>query len=150
KAKGLKVFSLEEYLNERPEFAEISREDIRQERRYLAELRRQAQVKKEYLSLKTKFENIKKTRQASLPPLTIERFFGYNPEYLELALKDYPPTVKEIFKTIDIEIDKLPSELVEFIYIRYYLTGQKTLPQLKCIYDTWAKTPYSEIELNEE
>lgn len=150
--QGLTPLTLEEYFRNRPEYAEISLEDISHERQHIAELQRRAQVKKEYLSLKAKFETIKKTRQASLPSLTIESFFGYNPEYLELALKDYPATVKEIVKPIDvdIEINKLPSELVEFIYIRYYLTGLKTLPQIKCIYDSWAKTSYAKTELNEE
>jgi hypothetical protein len=51
---------------------------------------------------------------------------------------------------VEVELSKLPPALIEFIYIRYYLTGLKTLPQLKCIYDSWAKTPYVETELNEE
>jgi len=39
--------------------------------------------------------------------------------------------------------------LVEFIYIRYYLTGEKSLPKLKCIYDSWEKSIYANSELNE-
>lgn len=51
---------------------------------------------------------------------------------------------------IEIKLDQLEIALVEFIYIRYYLTGLKTLPSLKCIYDSWAKTPYAATELNED
>lgn len=51
--------------------------------------------------------------------------------------------------TIEIKLDQLETALVEFIYIRYYLTGLKALPPLKCIYDSWAKTPYAKTELNE-
>lgn len=53
-------------------------------------------------------------------------------------------------QTVEIELNQLKTALVEFIYIRYYLTGQKTFPKLKCIYDSWAKTPYRENELNEQ
>lgn len=148
--QGLKSLTLQEYLKDRAEFYEISLEDIRQERKHIAELKRSAQVKKEYLNLKSKFETIKNTRQASLPPLTIESFFGYNPEYLELALKDYPSVVQEVTQPVEVELEELPAELVEFIYVRYYLTGDTSLPKLKCIYDSWEKTPYTETELNEE
>lgn len=53
-------------------------------------------------------------------------------------------------QTIEVKLERLETALVEFIYIRYYLTGLKTLPSLKCIYESWAKTPYAETELNEE
>ena len=39
--------------------------------------------------------------------------------------------------------------MVEFIYIRYYLTGEKSLPKLKCIYDSWGESIYANSELNE-
>ncbi|TCB53818.1 DarT ssDNA thymidine ADP-ribosyltransferase family protein [Acinetobacter terrae] len=68
---------------------------------------------------------------------------------LTLALKDYPPVLQKISKPIDVELEKLPAELVEFIYIRYYLTGDTSLPKLKCIYDAWTKSSYADSELNE-
>lgn len=150
KVKRLSELTLEDYLSDKPEYHKIAVKDIQQERAVITELKRKAKIKKEYFDLKTKFENIKRTRQESLAPLSIESFFGYNPEYLELALKDYPSVVQEVTQPVEVELDELPAELVEFIYVRYYLTGDTSLPKLKCIYDSWEKTPYTETELNEE
>lgn len=53
-------------------------------------------------------------------------------------------------KSLDVDLTQVPHSLIEFIYIRYYLTGEKSLLKLKCIYDTWAKSIYADSELNEE
>lgn len=70
-------------------------------------------------------------------------------ETIVLANNNTLLNIQSVDKPVAIDLNNLATELVEFIYIRYYLTGQKTLPQLKCIYDSWAKTPYAKIELNE-
>lgn len=57
--------------------------------------------------------------------------------------------IQSMDKPVVIDLNNLATELVEFIYIRYYLTGEKAFPQVKCIYDSWAKTPYAETALNE-
>ncbi|WP_180056635.1 DarT ssDNA thymidine ADP-ribosyltransferase family protein [Acinetobacter sp. YH12090] len=67
----------------------------------------------------------------------------------QLAPQNCPPIPATSSRILDIKLDALPKGLVEFIYIRYYLTGEKSLPKLKCIYDSWEKSIYANSELNE-
>src|SRR5690606_24725053 len=67
----------------------------------------------------------------------------------QLAPQNYPPIPATSSQILNIKLDALPKGLVEFIYIRYYLTGEKSLPKLKCIYDSWAGSIYANSELNE-
>lgn len=57
--------------------------------------------------------------------------------------------IEGLNRPIDIQLNQLPIELIEFIYIRYYLTGEKSLPKHKCINDSWAKSHYADSELND-
>ncbi|WP_159123973.1 DarT ssDNA thymidine ADP-ribosyltransferase family protein [Acinetobacter variabilis] len=67
----------------------------------------------------------------------------------QLAPQNYPPIPATSSQILNIKLDALPKGLVEFIYIRYYLTGEKSLPKLKCIYDSWEKSIYADSILNE-
>ncbi|WEI11406.1 DarT ssDNA thymidine ADP-ribosyltransferase family protein (plasmid) [Acinetobacter soli] len=67
----------------------------------------------------------------------------------QLAPQNCPPIPAISSQIIDIKLDALPKGLVEFIYIRYYLTGEKSLPKLKCIHDSWEKSIYADSILNE-
>lgn len=67
----------------------------------------------------------------------------------QLAPQNCPPIPATSSRILDIKLDALPKGLVEFIYIRYYLTGEKSLPKLKCIYDSWGESIYANSELNE-
>lgn len=53
-------------------------------------------------------------------------------------------------KAQEIDLTKVPHALIEFIYIRYYLTGETSLPKLKCIYNCWRKSIYADSTLNED
>jgi hypothetical protein len=66
-----------------------------------------------------------------------------------LAPQNCPPIPATSSQILNIKLDTLPKGLVEFIYIRYYLTGEKSLPKLKCIYDSWEKSIYADSTLNE-
>lgn len=67
----------------------------------------------------------------------------------QLAPQNCPPIPATSSQILNIKLDALPKGLVEFIYIRYYLTGEKSLPKLKCIYDSWVGSIYANSELNE-
>ncbi|MFH7410151.1 DarT ssDNA thymidine ADP-ribosyltransferase family protein [Acinetobacter variabilis] len=67
----------------------------------------------------------------------------------QLAPQNCPSIPATSSQILDIKLDALPKGLVEFIYIRYYLTGEKSLPKLKCIYDSWEKSIYADSILNE-
>lgn len=67
----------------------------------------------------------------------------------QLAPQNCPPIPATSSQILDIKLDALPKGLVEFIYIRYYLTGEKSLPKLKCIHDSWKKSIHADSILNE-
>lgn len=101
-----------------------------------------------------KFKEInKQTEQKDVSPIKLDSVF-HKEERKEQTSKK---VVEEVTSTstqkklasISIDLDQLPKSLVEFIYIRYYLTGQTSLPTLQCIYDSWAKSIYADSELNE-
>lgn len=156
---GLKEVSLIDFFEYNKDYQERARKELealeskkRAERLLLLiEEHNKSEIESKYKELKTKFENINAERRKTNQPLCdVKEFFGYKPEFLELALKDYPPVLLQVSKPVEVELEKLPAELFEFIYIHYYLTGEKSLPKLNCIYDTWAKSIYADSELNEE
>lgn len=140
KEAGLQEISLVDFFDHDKELQQLAREEA------LAETRTQRIKKDEEEEKQKRATEVERIRAEHKQNLAQEE--QLRKEKIEAEKLKEEQLKKN--QTIEIELDHLETALIEFIYIRYYLTGLKTLPLLKCIYDSWAKTPYSATELNEE
>lgn len=148
---GLKEVSLVEFFEYNKDYQERARKELEAlEAKKRGE--RLALLIEEHNKLETESKNKElKTKVASEESLKKRHSIRVDNESKtpQLAPQNCPPIPATSSRILDIKLDALPKGLVEFIYIRYYLTGEKSLPKLKCIYDSWVESIYANSELNE-
>lgn len=148
---GLKEVSLVEFFEYNKDYQERARKELEAlEAKKRGE--RLALLIEEHNKLEIESKNKElKTKVASEESLKKKHSIRVDNESKtpQLAPQNYPPIPATSSQILNIKLDALPKGLVEFIYIRYYLTGEKSLPKLKCIYDSWAGSIYANSELNE-